>query len=234
MTAAATHLAALLILVAAPVSAATLEYRLLVNGVEAPVHNVTPGTYHTLTVEARVTDNPIVPGTPGGLLASDFDLVVADTQGAIIWEEGGFLGGLNGSWKALTNVYFGDGRAEFTPSKINVRFQTSIPEEDWNVDHGAIAANKFAFIVSGKFKWNARPTSLTLVPRSEGNLVAILSGINVGGKTPEILLGASTIIGAPEPGGIVMAAISGLSLVVVRRAARSLPAGPIPDSHFPA
>lgn len=203
-----------------PPSNAVVDYRLLIDGVEAGRHDLAPGP-HTLSVEVRVADNDIL-GLPGGLLQSKFSL--DDTQDAIRWAD--FPAGLfgnpdgDGRWDSLAltppfdlhvpGFLAGSGETEviaethlIDPITYNAYFQE-------------VGADEFTLVALGDFNWNGTPTRLDLkvvAPYGGDILVAQFDGVgDIIGGIPHLVNEASTFLGIPEPSAL---ALYGLGLLLM-------------------
>jgi hypothetical protein len=212
-------LALSLLLAAASAQAATVEYRMLINGnptSSAPL-NLTPGT-HTLAVEGRVLDNELAPGLPGGFLVSSFSL--SDSNNQITWTERlGLFGSATGTWASTTNPAFGTHLfGTLTDNKTNVLEETgSIPSANWDAQYNAVGAGQFSPIASGQFSYAGGPTVLTLASDPTINSVSAIGGTGVVGKSPTAVTGASVTIGIPEPAAVALGSLGCLALLAARR-----------------
>jgi hypothetical protein len=202
-----------LALVASAASAATIEYRLLVNDVLGkPV--VFHGT-NTLKVEGRVLDNVVTGSTMGGFIQSSFDL--SDTAGAITWKQRvGFLGAPSGTWDSTTNAKFGNHNAGVIVGGKVIQETGSIPLHKWNADFAAVGANAWSTIATGQFTWSGVPTTLNLTSTVAVNSIATLKEGAIGGKAPDGVTGFA-ILPFPEPATFAMA---GMALVCMVAASR--------------
>lgn len=201
--------------------AATVDFRMLVDGI--PVHfpgYLQLGT-HTLTVEGRVINNDVVPGTPGGFIQASFDL--KSSSSAITWAEGtGFLGNPNGNWASTANpafVYHNSG--VLFNSKTWVIAETSgMPPANWDTQFNAVGAGVFSLLASGIFTYHgggsANVLTLTAFPQTQS--VATLNGSAIGGKTPDLVNGESVrFLLDPEPASMTLAGLGTISMLVSRR-----------------
>jgi hypothetical protein len=218
-------LAACFALVATAASAATYEYRMSIAGDYSAVQILAPGVY-PLLVEARVTDNDLAPGFPGGLFQSSFDLLTsspgADTN--VKWTEGvGFIGAPNGKWLSTDNPAF---PTQFQGTLADVKTDviqetSSIPPGNYNAQFADVGAGVWSTIVTGTFSylWNdLQPTLISLNSTKASLVVATLSGANVVGKNPEVLGPLpSILLLIPEPGTIGLACFGLAGLFGVRR-----------------
>jgi hypothetical protein len=180
-------------------SAATIEFRILIDGVHGSAHIISPGV-HQLTVEGRVTGNEIVPGVWGGFIQTSFSAM--DSANAVIWDESpGFVGAPSGKWDSSVNA---DLTQHFPGSLTNAKSDfledtAAMSPADWNEKFGAVGANVFSFISTGKFFWNGTTTTLSTQTSPNINLVATLKGSNIGAINPQVSFGDSTILQTPEP-----------------------------------
>jgi hypothetical protein len=203
-------------------SAASVEYRILINGAlpSGPIA-LAAGT-HTLSVEGRVLDNDLAPSTPGGFLVSSFSL--SDDKNAVVWEERqGFLGAATGTWNSTTNAAFGTHLfGTLTDNKTNVLEETgSIPSANWDAQFNAVGANQWSPIASGKFTFTPpagnQPVVITLASDPTINSVATIGGTGVVGKSPATVVGASVTVGIPEPATFALAGLGLIGAFAARR-----------------
>jgi len=205
--------------------AQTVDYKILINGVEAAVHNLAAGEYE-LRVEARVTNNDLTGGgAHGGFLQSTFDLT--DTANAVIWEDldSGFLGpGPDGFWDSTANSDWDTaGRANSGAIVDNgtdvIGENDAIAPINYNPMFNSIGANEFSLISYGRFAWNGTDTTidLTVANLQLDVLVATLSGGTVVAVAPDTINFTSTMLTSiPEPATSVLAGL-GLGLIVFAR-----------------
>lgn len=200
-------------------TAATLNYRLLIDGTEASMHVLGAGTYG-LEVQAMVTENDVA-GNPGGLLQSAFNL--SDSAGAIVWTDtqGGFLGGPDGLWDSTAPAVF---TSHFQGTLVNdgkeiVAETGAIAPGSFTAQFNAVGAGVWSTVAEGTFDYNGSMTTLELSLAPADVLVAGLNtaGTGIAGRNPEVVMGASTVLGIPEPTSLVLSSICLGALALRRR-----------------
>lgn len=168
-----------------PVSGAgILEYRMLVDGSDAPLQYLSPGT-HTLTVEGRVTDNELAPGIHGGIFQYSFSLDDA-TRSLSFAESTKVYGGITTStWDSTANSNFNTHFQgiqhihDDDPDHGNHNYQGfeviaetgAFSHGRFNTAHSEVGANVFSFLTSGEFEFDGSSTILTLGSPIEDNVV---------------------------------------------------------------
>jgi hypothetical protein len=220
-------LAAIASLLAAQAAQASIvDYRILINGTEGTTFDLAAGT-HTLTVQARVTENEIAPGQPGGILQSAFNL--SDTAGSLSWKdtEGGFLGAPDGLWDSTAPAAFDSHfRGTLTDAGRNIVAETgAVAPGNFTAKFNLLGAGVFSEVSTGSFTFNGTATTLNLVvanPAGGDILVAGLNGSTVAGVFPTTVNNVSVTIGGggpviPEPGTLAMAGMGLVGLVLRRR-----------------
>jgi len=207
--------------VASTASASVLDYKILINGAEAPLHMIPAGT-HTIRIEARVTENDLAPDTPGGLLQSAFNLV--DSANVTLWEDiaGGFIGGSDGNWDSTANAAFDShfqGVLQDTGTDV-IAETGAIAPGDFTTQFADIGAGVFSLITEGNFDWDGTPTTIDLLvanPTGGDVVVAGLNGSAVVGTIPDTVNGATTMLGIPEPCSMIL---GGIGLLVASSSRR--------------
>jgi hypothetical protein len=225
---------ALIVLIATHASAApgaVVEYRMLIDGVQAASHILTPGT-HQLTVEGRVTDNVIAPGVHGGFLLYSFHLDELGPGTSLTFAQTTFTtgGGLSyAAWNSTAHPAFqhfngilGDlarpGTSEFG---IEVFEETgALPPQAWDTNF-AIGAESFTALVTGAFDFNGTATVLELRSFVNVNSVVTLQQGILRGAYPASVVGdLAQIVPVPEPTGgmaALVACLAGVSHIRRRR-----------------
>ncbi|MCH7753254.1 MAG: PEP-CTERM sorting domain-containing protein [Planctomycetes bacterium] len=206
---------AVLLLATAATSAALaseVTFKLSIDGNDATNQpELTPGM-HTLVVEAIVTDNDILPNTPGGLLLFAIDLST-DNDGFTFEDViGGFPSGPDGTWDSTDLI---------PPFDNHLRGQTvngggpTVADEthffspgNFNDKFNFVGADMFSVVAEGDFFYDAsdtHPLQLNLFavgPLTGGIKVADLMGAQVIAVNPDIVNNASISFdpnGGPPP-----------------------------------
>ena len=200
------------------VNAATMEYRILVNGAVAAKHDLAPGSTNTLAVEGRVLDNILTGTTNGGIFQAAVNIDAA-TDGVVTFaEEQGFLGG-TGNWEstfnadlttALKGVLGGNGYSVFAQTG-------AVNPGSYAQKATAIGATDWANLFSGQFTIAGGETVLDLTAIASENLIANFSG-SLGARNPETVVGTSTVVSAvPEPATLAMAGLGAIGMLAASR-----------------
>lgn len=208
---------------------AVIEYRMLIDGEHSEKHFLSPGR-HTLEVQGRVTENELAPGVPGGFIQASFDLLKSNNSAKFI---------VNGScffcpypiWDSAAHLAFQNHLAGAIATNGDIVQETgSILPIHWNTRFGEVGADEFSFIASGPFDYDGGSTSITLSSIPEVNLVASLSGGNVGPRIPndpgDAVIGDSVLLGIiPEPNPLILSILgfAGLNFHYPRMRSRIVP-----------
>lgn len=200
-------------------NAATMEYRMLINGTQADSHVLVAGSTNTLAIEGRVLDNILTGTTNGGIFQAAVNIDAA-TDGVLEFvQEEGFLGG-TGNWEstfnpdlttALKGVLNGNGYSVFAQTG-------AVNPGSYAQKATAVGATDWSSLFSGQFKYLGGLTVLNLTAIPSENLVASFSG-SLGARNPEAVnvVGNGTVIGVPEPATFAMAGLGAIGMLAASR-----------------
>lgn len=193
-------------LIAAPTTAATVDYAVAINGVSGLAFpDLQPG-WHELTVSARVTDNPLVGSSgSGGLLQSAFEMWEFGDD-SVTFEERPPLQ----PWMEPTAVWDSTGLVpDFTTRFSGTLFGRPADDTRWTSEffgetsaglppffpivssHGA---ESYVDVVSGRFHWDGAPTALEITTDPRSLLVGDIQA-NAGAKSPDVANGVQFTLG---------------------------------------
>lgn len=192
-------------------NASIVNYQLAVDGVVADTYMLPAGTY-MLEISAMVSDNDLMPGTPGGLFQSAINL--QETGTSIAPEEAQGLFGPLGTWESSKDPAFTTFfKGELDTAGYDVFAQTgAVGASDYGTQYGAVGANVWTKVFWGNFDYDGGDTVLTLSGAVNEHLVAGVQGAAVGAALPTEVAGTSITFGGviPEPSTF---AILGIALI---------------------
>ena len=202
-------------------SAATLNYKLLVNGLDQA--SVGPGdvpidSFFDVTIQVNVPDADFGGGMYGGCL--QYSLSLGDSAGGLTPEQG--VGGPplflpDGNWDSTSTAPMSNYKGLVDSGGYDVLGQTGqIPPGDFGTNWDTFGAGPgvWSTVGSGRIKWDGSNTTLTLVPGAlSGQLVYGLSG---GAENPTSTSGDSVDF-VPEPATLVVLVLGGLGFFLASR-----------------
>ena len=211
---------------AGPATGATIEYRILVDGVHAVQHEVLPDSWHEVTIEGRCVDNDPIGGYPGGIL--QYCVSFEDSTGIVgLLDADEKMGGPpfnpvpSGQWDSwsappMTN-YNGD--VDVSPPGYDVLGQAgAVPptafEDEWNT----IGANVWTVLGGGMYLMGidgeyCMSAVLTLIPCELAGQLIWDPGLWAP-RNPDGAVGDETIIHVyPEPATLSLLALGALGLI---------------------
>lgn len=213
-----THCAALLTFVCvgllSPAAwAATVTYRMAIDGNYATTQSFLSVGVHTLRVEALVTDNDILGMFPAGLFQSSFNLATNNGGFTFRDEDIGFLGtgSGNGTWDSVAFIPPFDGRFQGSTA---VNGGPTVTEEthfvnpsNYNDKFADIGANVYSVVAQGQFVFSGgpHPSSLTLTSSPAITLVAEFDGTSqIVSVNPDVVNGATIFFPFIDPFPVVI------------------------------
>jgi hypothetical protein len=214
----------LTVLTASAANAATLAYRFKVDGALAGSAPLTLAAGdHTLTIEGQVTDNDLGGGNNGGIFQSAINL---DVQGpGLVFVQGKLPITMNpdGKWNASFNSQFNTnfkGEIGTNPDFEVFAHTASIAPGDQGARFNAVGAGEWSEITTGPFTYDGVgmvTVALTAADGLAGQRVAGFDGANITSVPPAEVLGATLVVGIPEPASMALAAFGMIGAVAARR-----------------
>ncbi|MEN0109325.1 MAG: PEP-CTERM sorting domain-containing protein [Planctomycetota bacterium] len=209
--------------VACVAQAANVEYSIQINGESGDVFDQLAAGTHTFTVLAEVTDNDLG-GTLGGGGLLQYVFNIDESGDAVSFTEGsgGFPPAPNGLWMS-TSAAPGD-FTSFFPGTLNAN-GSDVFGETGGINPGQFSNKAQLFgvggpseLVSGTFEWDGTPTTLTVTPGAlSGHIVFTNDNGTFGGATPDAGVGASVLLGIPEPATALIAGLGVIGFAARRR-----------------
>jgi hypothetical protein len=178
--------------------AATVEYKLLINGVDAPDHVLVPGASYSLSVQARVTDNLLTQNIDGGLFQSAFHLgALPDVLN--FTKTTAYSYAPLGAWAGQFNADFNMAMPGMLDGKgYSVFEHTAAVTPDRYVEKVSMGANIFTTVFEGSFQYNGGATDLALRGSIDSHAVAGLRNNELRSVFPDAVLGANLRIASDQ------------------------------------
>ncbi len=212
---------ATLLFAVAVAQAGTINYKILVNGVDTDIVNlgdVPIDSFFDITIQVNVPDVDFGGGYYGGCL--QYGINIGDSGSALTPEQG--VGGPplflpDGKWKSTSTSPMTNYKGLVDTNGYDVFAQQgAIAPGDFGTYYDAFGAGPdiWSTVCTGKIKWNGEGTVLTIVPVAlSAQLVYGLSG---GAENPTAAYGDSVTF-VPEPATMSLIGLGGLALLRRRR-----------------